>query len=219
MLIKPDETKAYVANYGDGTIAEISLTTMSLIRTAAVGVHPAALDFDPSGSALWVGGEGYLKKVDLNTLGVVSTVAVGGSVTSLALSNGKDMLVYNIVSNNQSTFSAQQMRLSDQSIVASYAQSSGGGYQAAPSSGSGPVSLLAGATRVSVNYGNSLAITSTPTGFVVMDLVNNQEVLSGTTPSPVRSIATSPAQGIVYLTAPASNALIMVPLPKAPSQP
>lgn len=69
---------------------------------------------------------------------------------------------------------------------------------------------------VSANYGNTLSISATPTGFIVTELTTGQPFISGTTPGPVRSIAVDPDYGFVYLTVPDDNAVITVPLPPIP---
>lgn len=225
LVITADESKAYVTNSGSGTISELNLIGMSQTRASWVGSRPTAVAMDPGGTSLWVGGEGFVAKVDLNSLAVVSSFSVNGLVTSLAVSPGQGTLLYTTVSNTTTTgsgqaavtpgssFSVKETRLSDFALLGSYASSFTESYQAASDGASTPGILLASGCLVSANYGNSLAVAATPTGFVVIDLYNHTEVMSGSTPSPVRGIATDPGQGVVYLTAPQSNALISVPLP------
>jgi hypothetical protein len=73
--------------------------------------------------------------------------------------------------------------------------------------------LLAGGTTVSVNYGNNLSISATPTGYVVQDVYTGAVLLSGTTPAPVRGIAVDQTKGFAYLTVPDTNSVYTVPIP------
>ncbi len=66
---------------------------------------------------------------------------------------------------------------------------------------------------VSAPYGNRYAVVGTPTGFAVIDLQTQTQMLSASTPTAVRGIATDAGDGIIYVTAPASNSLINIPFP------
>ena len=79
-----------------------------------------------------------------------------------------------------------------------------------------PVQLATG-TLVSANYGNDLAISAYPGGFVVTEVSTGATVLTDSTPYPIRAIAVDPNFGEVYLTVPDSNAVITVPLPPIPT--
>jgi YVTN family beta-propeller protein len=222
VTIKADATKAYVANYGSSSISEIDLGSNTQSRVASVGVQPAGLAMDPGGTALWVGGSNYISKLDLATFSVIQTFSVSGQVTSLAVSAGQNSLVYTTVATagGSTTFQAQQAAVANAAIQGTYAHytmSSSTPYaQAITSGGPAPGAsgwLASGGALVSANYGNGLAVVGTPTGFALLDLVHRTTVMQGNTPSAVHGIATSPAQGIVYITAPDSNSFITVPLP------
>ncbi|GEM_PF-3091974 len=227
VMIRPDETKAYVANYGSATLSEVDLGTLSQSRVANVGPLPSALAMDSGGTALWVGGQGYISKIDLVSLGILARIPVDGLVTSLAVSAQQNEIVYTLVSNpsfsapgqfvvgSKSTFAVQELNIGTGTVKGSYAAASAGGYQLVLSDPVLPASLLASGALVSANYGNSIAVAGTPTGFVLLDLVNHRQIMQGSTPSPVRGIATNPSQGILYFTAPDSNSLITIPLPPA----
>ena len=222
LVLNSNQSKAYVANYGSATVSEINLTYNTQTRVIGLGLRPEALAMDPSGTALWVGGLNYISKVDLGSFSVIQSFSVSGQVTSLAVSAGLNTLVYTTVatSGGSTTFQAQQAAISTGAVQQTYAQhtiSSSSYYAEAITSGGpapgAPGWLIPGGALVSANYGNSVVVVGTPTGFAVLDLIRQMDLLDGTTPSPVRGIATDPAQGAAYLTAPDSNSLITVPLP------
>jgi YVTN family beta-propeller protein len=80
--ISPDETKAYIANYGDGTVSEIDLVNVQKTRTIAVMSHPASVTFD-SNENLWVGGQGGVMKVNVSGWFVASSRGGSGKLNSL----------------------------------------------------------------------------------------------------------------------------------------
>jgi YVTN family beta-propeller protein len=232
LLVTPDNSKAFVANYGSGTISAIDLSTLAQTGTVNVGAQPDTLAFDPSGTALWVGGQGYMSEVDLSTLAILRTISTSGLVTSMAVSASRNEIVSTVIGNlstrttssggtvadvitTQSTIGIRETSLASNATVASYSTgSTANALLAANQNPSLPSTLLGSSTVVSKNYGNGLAISATPGGFVVIDLTTHTQFLSGTTSSPVRAIATDPTQGVVYMTAPDSNSLITVDLPK-----
>ncbi len=220
VLVSPDGSKAYVANYGSDTISEINLSTNSVIATLAVGTAPDALSPDPSGNYFWVAGLNYISKVSYSTFSIVSTTPVNGQVTALAISGAQNEWVYATVSTDLTTFSSQDAVITTGSpTIHSEAQMSTAGtyYMLGGGGGSTPPPYLKASIVVSSNYNNGIEVTSTPTGFAVLDLVAHKQLIAGTTPTPVRGIATDPAQGVAYLTAPESNSLITVPLPAVQS--
>jgi len=217
LALNSGATKAYVANYGSGTVSEIDLSTLAVTRTATVGTAPQSIAIDPSGSSLWVGGAGYLKKVDLGTFGIISTQVVSGAVTSLAASTQLNELAYTTVSGCCSTgsnYAAAELQLASMSALAPHAVSAASPYAAYTMNGTLPSpAVIPGATQVSAQFGNSFAASATPTGFVIYELVNHQEIMSGTTATPVRGIASDPNNWVAYFAVPDSNQLITVPLP------
>jgi YVTN family beta-propeller protein len=117
-------TYAYVASYGNGTLAEVDLTTDAVTRTATGLTGALSVAMDPSGSDVWVGGTNYIYEVSLNTFAVVNSVPVVGSVTSLAASNAQGELVYTLVNGcctSSSTYAADELLLSNLSTPGSYA--------------------------------------------------------------------------------------------------
>jgi YVTN family beta-propeller protein len=209
-------TMAYVANYGSGTLSEVNLSTYAVARTATVGAGAQSVAMDPSGNYVWVGGPNYLKKVSLSTFAVVATQSVTGTVTSLAASNAQNELAYTLVNNccgSSSTYTANELALSNFS-PRSYAQAAATPYSPYTMNGTLPSAAnIPHATYVSAQFGNGMAASATPTGFVVYDIVSHQQLMTGTTPTPVRGIASDPSNMTVFFTVPDSNEYITVPLP------
>jgi hypothetical protein len=172
---------------------------------------------DPGGSYLWVGGTNNLYKVSLSSFAVVGTTPVSGTVTSLAASKAQNELVYTLVQNccsGSSAYSANELKLSTMTSPGAYASGSANPYAAYTMNGTLPsAASLPQATTVSAQFGNGMAASSTPTGFVVYDVVSHRQIMAGTTPTPVRGIASDPLNKVVYLTLPDSNEYISVPLP------
>lgn len=208
------QTYAYIANYGSSSITKIDLASHSVAGTLAVGTAPAALALDPSGTSLWVGGLNYISKVNLSSFLVTSTTPVSGQVTSLGISAAQNAWVFTVISSDLSTFSAEDVSISNPGTVHSDAVVATAGT---PFAGSGtsstPPPYLKSSVVVSASDGNGVAVTSSPTGFVVLDLVAHTQIMQGTTATPVRGIAVDTAQSVAYLTAPASNSVITAPLP------
>jgi YVTN family beta-propeller protein len=201
---------AYVANYGGGTVSQVNLTTDSVTGTVTVGSNPMALALDPSGTSFWVGGLNYISQVSTSNLSVLRTYSVSGQVTSLVIAGQQDALMYTVVSG--SNFQVSQSKLSTGAFVQRYAQTPTANYSC-QGCNTTPLALLASGMIVSTNYSNNGIVAATPTGFVVLDLSSKKVVMQGSTATPIRSIATDPNQGTVYMTVPGSNSLINAPLP------
>lgn len=210
-------TMAYVANYGSGTLSEVNLSTYAVARTATVGAGVQSVSMDPSGNYVWVGGPNYLKEISLSTFTVVATESVTGTVTSLATSSAQNELVYTLVNNccgGSSTYTANELLLSNLTTPGSYAHAAASPYAPYTMNGTLPsADNIPHATYVSAQFGNGVAASATPTGFVVYDVVSHQQLMTGTTPTPVRGIASDPQNWMVYLTVPDSNEYIVIPLP------
>jgi hypothetical protein len=217
IAIKQDEKKAYIANYGSSSLSEIDLSAMVQLRSANVGSSPSTVAMDPSGTSVWVGGLNFVEKVDLGTFTVTNTFPVTGQVNSLAIASGQNAFVYTMLANNNSSFLMQHASMSTGAILhTDYAYSipvNSLYAQAIANAQSPPAWIMAGGPLVSANYGNRYVVEGTPTGFVVVDLQTNLEMLRGTTTSAVRGIATDPSQNLIYLTEPDSNGLLSVPMP------
>jgi len=221
LTLNSADTYAYVASYGNGTLAEIDLSTEAVTRTATGLTGALSVAMDPGGSYMWVGGTNNLYKVSLSTFEVVSSLSVAGSVTSLAASNAQNELVYTLVQNccsGSSTYAATELLLSNLSTPGSYARAAATPYAPYTMNGTLPsAAVLPQATNVvSARFSNGMGASSTPTGFVVYDLVSHQQIMTGTTPTPVRGIASDPDRMFAYFTLPDSNEYIAVPLEYAP---
>lgn len=213
VVLDSNQQNAYVANYGSETISQINLAGNYVANTIYVGANPAALTLDPSGNSLWVGGSNYMANVNLSNF-AVTNYWLQGQATSVGISQAQNSWICTTISSDHSTFTAQDAPLSNAWNVSTDLSMpiSGTGYSGSGTSTT-PAPYLGASAAVSAAYTNSLAVTSTPTGFAVIDLVKHQTILQGTTPSPVRGIAADAAQGVFYLTAPESNSVITVPLP------
>ncbi|HEY2392235.1 MAG TPA: hypothetical protein VGK22_13765 [Candidatus Angelobacter sp.] len=210
LAIKPDNTKAYVANYGSASISEIDLASQTQTRVLSVGTSPLSLSIDSSGSTLWVGGLNYITKVDLASFTASSTFTVSGQVGSVAVASTQNALVYTAVSTGTSTFQAQNASISTGTPMQTFVSASTTGTAFASGT---PGYLLSGVSAVSSNFNNRYALTSTPTGFELIDLQTQTVIMDGTTPSAIRGMAIDPSGQMIYLTAPESNSVISIPAP------
>ena len=212
------ETMAYVANYGSASLSEVNLSTQAVTRTATGIAGALSLAMDPGGNYVWVGGTNYLYKVSLGTFAIVASYPVSGSVTSLAASNAQNELVYTLVQNcctPSSTYAVNEVALFNMSTKGNYAAATASPFAPYTMNGTLPsAAVLPQATTVSAQFGNGMAASSTPTGFVIYDLVSHHQIMTGTTPTPVRGIAADPASLYAYFTVPDSNEYIVVPLPQ-----
>jgi YVTN family beta-propeller protein len=215
LVVKPDGTKAYVANYGSGTISEINIATQTQSRTVYVGSSPLSLSLDPGGTALWVGGLNYIAKVDLSSFAVLSTFSASGQVGSLAISAGQNAIVYSAVATGQYLYQAQNASVSNGATQQTFVSASTVGTAFASGT---PGYQLASVSLVSADANNRYAVTSTPTGFALLDLQTQSTMLTGTTPSAVRGLAMDPLGQMIYLTAAESNSFITVPGPPSNNQ-
>ena len=214
-------TMAYVASYGNNSLAEVNLSTEAVTRTATGLSGALSVAMDPGGSYVWVGGTNSIYKVSLSTFSVAASVPVSGSVTSLAASNTQNELVYTLVENccsTSSTYAANELLLSNLSTPGSYAHASAAAYAPYTMNGTLPsAAVLPQATNVvSARFSNGMGASSTPTGFAIYDLVTHQQIMTGTTPTPVRGIASDPDSMFAYFTLPDSNEYISVPLEYTP---
>jgi len=214
-------TMAYVASYGNGSLAEVNLSTEAVTRTVGGLTGALSVAMDPSGSYVWVGGTDNIYEISLSTFTVVASVPVSGSVTSLAASNAQNELVYTLVQGcctGSSTYVANELLLSNLSKPGAYAQASASPFAPYTMNGTLPTAAaLPQATNiVSARFSNGMGASSTPTGFVIYDLVTHQQLMTGTTPTPVRGIASDPDAMFAYFTLPDSNEYVSVPLEYSP---
>jgi YVTN family beta-propeller protein len=214
-------TYAYVASYGNSSLAEVDLATKAITRTVTGLSGALSVAMDPSGSYVWVGGNNYLYKVSLSTFTVAGNVPVSGSVTSLATSSAQNELVYTVVQNcctSSSTYAANELALANLSNPGTYAHAAATPYAPYTMNGTLPSAavLPQASAVVSANFSNGMGASATPTGFVIYDLITHQQIMTGNTPTPVRGIASDPDCMFAYFTLPDSNEYIAVPLESAP---
>lgn len=78
--VSSDGSRAYVANYGSGTVSVINVDTRSVIATITVGAAPTDVELSPNGSELWVtnSGSGTATVITTATNTVAQTINVGG---------------------------------------------------------------------------------------------------------------------------------------------
>ncbi len=101
-VINPAGTMAYIANYGSGTISEISLQSVQVTRTLNVMPHPTSVAFDLNGN-LWVGEQGYLQLIDLTDWNVWATFPVDGTVTGMSYDQAQGEFVATVLKNGVAT--------------------------------------------------------------------------------------------------------------------
>jgi YVTN family beta-propeller protein len=227
IALSSDETRAFVTSYDAATVSEISLSSYTVTRTVGVGSYPSAITLAPSANALWIAGQGWMSYLDIPSFSVGATFTVNGTVTSMGASAGDNSIVYTAVTNAstphttygarinypEASYSVRKVRLADMYTSADLPEGGATVYGYSASGYSLPLpSLLAGGTRVSVDFGNGISVSATPDGFVVMDVAGGNEVMRGTTPTPVRAIAADPRDSVAYITLPDSNILLTVPL-------
>lgn len=208
------QSYAYVANYGSSSITKIDLATQSVVGTLAVGAGPASVVLDPGGTSIWVGGLNYISKISLSTFTVSSTTSVSGQVTALGVSAAQNSWVFTTISTDLSTFRSQDVSISSPGTIHRDAtMSTAGTFYIGSGTTSTPPPYLKSSVVITASSGNGVVVTSSPTGFAVLDIVAHTQIMQGTTASPVRGIAVDPLESLAYLTAPDSNSLITVPLP------
>ncbi|HTU42090.1 MAG TPA: hypothetical protein VMF10_10285 [Candidatus Aquilonibacter sp.] len=221
LTLNSADTMAYVVSYGSGSLAEIDLSTETVTHTVNGLTGALSVAMDPGGSYVWVGGTNAIYKVSLSTYAVVATVSVSGSVTSLAASSAQNELVYTLVEDcciASSTYAANELLLSNLSRPGSYASGTASPFADYTMKGTLPTAaaLPQASNVVSARFSNGMAVSSTPTGFVIYDLVTHEQIMTGATPTPVRGIACDPDAMYAYFTLPDSNEYISVPLEYAP---
>jgi YVTN family beta-propeller protein len=96
--INSAQTMAYVANYADGTISEVNLSTLQQTRTIPVMSHPASVTFDTNGN-LWVGGQGAVMNVDVIHWLVASSEPVNGTINGMSYDQSTGLLVQTMLQN------------------------------------------------------------------------------------------------------------------------
>ena len=230
LAVSPDGTRAYVANYGDGTVTQVNLVAGTTLATIPVGGQPTSVALSSSGT-LWVGGQGFLTEINTQNMSVVATESTAGkTITALGYSDGENELV--ATSTNGGSMFIDELNPSDVQPGSMYAplashsvsttfgsyynprlQTQVQGYTATVTTSTVPINTnLPGAPPLIVQDGWAV-VTATPTGFTITDVSGHNVLVSETTPSPIAAIAVDNDLNVAYLTMPDSNTLLTVPLP------
>lgn len=214
-----DGSKAYVTNYGDGTVSEVDLSQNGQTRVVSVGIQPSTISLDASGHA-WVGGNGFVAKLDLASMTLLEYRPVTGRVTGLAVSGGQDQLVTVLDPSSTQNATATSAYRTDSQFASTYSAASSTAASDYLSSSLRPNLLLpaqlGSGALVSESVNNAFSISAQGTQFSVIDLSTGSVVMSGILDAPIRSFAVEPGAGIAYLTVPDSNSVISVPIPGLP---
>ena len=81
VAITADGRRAYTANIGSGTVSEIDVTAMTLLRTLPAGPRAEGIAVSPDGSTVWVGSNTDGTVTVINT----ATGNVAGTLTGFSL--------------------------------------------------------------------------------------------------------------------------------------
>lgn len=231
-VINPAGTLAYIANYGSGTVSEISLSGVNVTRSLSVGTHPTSLTFDSAGN-LWVGGQGYLESVNITNWKVGTTYAVDGTLNGISYDAASAEIIGALLQNGTTSSPSNGKTVGD---AVAFSKSGGVSY-----STTGIVSLASGSTATSTIASDTepYALSSLATGlaypaqtafnppiytstsgdiiasangtsFTVSALSTGKVLISGTTPHPIRGVKLTST--MLYLTMPESNSLVTLPI-------
>ncbi|HLA90831.1 MAG TPA: cytochrome D1 domain-containing protein [Gemmatimonadaceae bacterium] len=112
--LSADGARAWTSNIGAGTNSLVDLQKGEVVRTAATGRGPEALDVSPDGRELWVG-DSQLDRVivlDANSLDSLATIPAGGRPNRLRFTrDGRWVFESNIRTNDVYVYDARERRL------------------------------------------------------------------------------------------------------------
>jgi YVTN family beta-propeller protein len=223
---------AYIANYADGTISEVNLSTLAVTRTLAVMTHPASVAFDSSGN-LWVGGQGSVDNVNISSWTITSSTAVDGTVNGMSYDAGSGVLLQTILQNGSSIAPSDGATAN---ALVNYSNSSQVSYTT-----QNTFNTSTGASTISPYFGDNASynlssaayylafpaqtaftppiysssngdITATVSGtnFIVSVVSSGAILIQGSLPYPARGVAL--VSNMVYFTMPDTNSLISLPI-------
>jgi hypothetical protein len=223
---------AYVANYDDGTISEVNLTSLQQTRMLQVMPHPTSLAWGQNG-ALWVGGQGAAQQINISTWSTGPSHAVDGTISGMAYDLTQGALVFSLLQNgsssspsagrtmanliaynsspNSSYTATGVMTLSNGALTgatvmtdtAAYSASSLKSYLAFPAQTAFVPPI------VTANGGDVIA-TATGNAFTVSIISTGSVLIRGTTPYPIRGVALS--GNMLYFTMAESGSLVSLPV-------
>ena len=85
IAMKPDGSRAYVANQGSNNVSVIDLATDTVIATVPVGTLPRKIALTPDGTRAYVNQSNNVSVIDLATNTVTATVPVGPNYTGIGV--------------------------------------------------------------------------------------------------------------------------------------
>jgi len=230
IAVASDGSAAYVTNTGDGTVSRVDLSSLTQTSNVAVGPQPQAIDIASDGT-IWVAGAGYLAHLNSNMqmLGnygtngdVITSVKYNPSsneIVATAADSSGNLYIHEV--NATSTINSGQYSLNASRLVSTLPRIHGGGggmsaqfaYAMVSQDAQNPLQTAAAALNGAMTRDGWLTISATTYGFIVTDTVNHVEMMSGSTPGAVTSIAIDPNEQVAYLAVPDSNEVIKVILP------
>jgi hypothetical protein len=231
LAVSSNGSTAYVANFTDGTVTEVNLSTYTSVTTITVGGKPTSVALASNGT-LWVGGAGFLTEINTQNMTVTATETTSKTIVSLGYSDQVGQIVAVAVDSSGKVYDDQinpanvtpggtytpansvvvsslgtHLDVSTNEEVQAFTATIPG------TSGSKILNLSQSGGPPLVVYDAWVAVTATPAGFTITDIADNYVFASVTTPSPVTAIAVDPYLNVAYLTMPDSNLIWTVPLP------
>ncbi len=232
-VINPAGTMAYIANYGSGTISEISLQNVQVTRTLAVAAYPTSVAFDSNGN-LWVGGQGSLQLISLLDWSISTTYPIDGTITGMNYYVNKGVFVAQVIQNGSAS-SPSNGKTGRKAMV--FSRAGGLSYSSTilvnvASGASTTLSSVVGDTApyvmsrlatslvhpaqsafnppIYTSSGGDLIASAEGNTFTVTSLSTGKVLVGGTTPYPIRGVKFTST--MLYLTMPDSNSLVTLPL-------
>ena len=92
LVVDSPGSKAYVANYADGTVTQVNLPRTPLQRQSRSGGQPTSVALTAAG-VLWVG-VGFLTEINTSNMTVVATESTSGrTIAGLGFSDAENELI------------------------------------------------------------------------------------------------------------------------------
>ncbi len=232
-VINPAGTLAYIANYGSGTISEVSLQNVQVTRTLVVAPHPTSVAFDSNGN-LWVGAQGSLQLINLLGWSIWTTFPIDGTVTGMSYDVAQGVFVAEVLQNGTASSPSDGKTMSDAIVFSgsggvSYSTTALIQVTTGDSTTPSPVAAdtvpyVESSLAFSLAYpaqsafnppiytssGGDLIAAANGNTFTVSALSTGKVLVGGTTPYPIRGVKLTST--MLYLTMPDSNSLVTLPL-------
>lgn len=225
-------TKAYVVNYEGGSLVELDLLNLSLLRSMNVMSHPTSITKDSNGN-LWVGGQGSIVEVNPLNLSQNYSIPIDGTTTGLAYDASQGRLIQTLLQNG--TASAPSLGTTQSQPIV-FSLSGPSSYSA-----TSRVSIINGASNLTSIVSDSMPYTVSPlasslafpgqtaftppvvatssgdvmasvngTSFTVSVVATGQVLITGILPFPARGVALT--QSMLYFTMPETNSVVTLPI-------